>query len=340
MISGSPIDIKAGFTPEYGGSYAKSGIHHKQVSAGAGEGAKGRPLPELSRQDKSYPILQVKLDGDPVCDVTGDGYLSKAPDGCGKAIKKLRNEVRRYIRVIFEYVPLVANAPPYTGVHLEPEDRYRLLNTFNGYSLAGSDMGDDGYKFITWQIAADGESVGLGHYYINDYDTAKLDFAERSGLLAGNVAFSEQEVNALYHALKRLLEEPHLLPLSSYQQMIKIQRRVDEILPLAREDSAVHVYPDGYRMSPQNAGFLIANSLRENASDQFSLRYIESGKKYVVTMLSDNIPYIIGIDDDYFYDSQKECEEHLGYYGLTIKNGTIVLAPEEEQEREQGQQLL
>ena len=292
-----------------------------------------------SRQDKGYPILRVCSGDDPVCDVTGDGYLSAAPEGCTEAIKELREDVRKRIRVISEYVPLVANAPPYTGMHLDPEDRFRLLSSFNGYVLAGADTGGHGYKFVTWQISGDGNGVTLGHYYINNYEAAKLDFAERSGLLAGNVAFTKQEVTALYHALKKRREEPHLLPLSSYLQMKKLQTRMDEVLPFAREESAVHEYPDGYCASPRNAGFIIANSLRGHAADAFALLHIESEKQYAVAVLSGSTPYIIGIDDEYLYDSLEDLEEHLGYYGLGVKDGNIVLAPEE-QERGQNHQLL
>jgi len=49
-----------------------------------------------------------------------------------------------------------------------------------------------GVQFATWQWTYDKDGLTLGHYYGNDYSTAKQDFAIRAGLIPAEKLFTSE----------------------------------------------------------------------------------------------------------------------------------------------------
>ncbi|OLA49315.1 MAG: hypothetical protein BHW42_06725 [Oscillibacter sp. CAG:241_62_21] len=60
------------------------------------------------------------------------------------------------------------------------EDGYKVLADFNGTVLAGV-QSKHGVHFVTWDWAYGHTGVCHGHYFMENYDAAKQDFAIRSG---------------------------------------------------------------------------------------------------------------------------------------------------------------
>ena len=80
-----------------------------------------------------------------------------------------------------KYMKLLETAPPLKAESLA--DGYRVLAEFNGTVLAGKKT-LLGAQFVTWAWDYDRRGASNGHYYMEDYQTAKEDFTFRSGLMA------------------------------------------------------------------------------------------------------------------------------------------------------------
>ena len=117
-----------------------------------------------------------------------------------------------------------------SGLH---ED-FRLLADFGGAVLAGQERGNGlGYQFVTWVWAYERQGVCHGHYYEDDFQSAKQDFAVRSGLISKAQLFSPEELTELYRATNFLLEEgpePEEKPLKAIQEArTKIEYTVPDL---------------------------------------------------------------------------------------------------------------
>ena len=100
----------------------------------------------------------------------------------------------------------VQNAPLLhaSGLH---ED-FQLLADFGGAVLAGRERsGGAGYQFVTWTWDYDRTGVSHGHYYEGNFQSAKQDFAVRSGLISRAQLFTPEELTELYRATDHFLEE-------------------------------------------------------------------------------------------------------------------------------------
>ena len=86
------------------------------------------------------------------------------------------------VRTTASYMKQMETAPLLETDGLSED--YRLLAEFNDVILAGHERDSTyGVEFITWERTYDGSGVWQGHYYENDYDGARQNFAYRSGLI-------------------------------------------------------------------------------------------------------------------------------------------------------------
>ena len=98
---------------------------------------------------------------------------------------------------IMKYMKLLETAPPLKAESLA--DGYRVLAEFNGTVLAGKKT-LLGAQFVTWAWDYDRRGVSNGHYYMEDYQTAKEDFTFRSGLMAREQVFDRERLEELRQA--------------------------------------------------------------------------------------------------------------------------------------------
>ena len=120
---------------------------------------------------------------------------------------------------VYGYVEAMQNAPLLyaSGLH---ED-FRLLADFGGAVLAGQERENgQGYQFVTWIWDYDRTGVSHGHYYEDEFQSAKQDFAVRSGLISRAQLFTPEELTELYRAAEHwFYEGPEL----DYKQQKTIQ---------------------------------------------------------------------------------------------------------------------
>ena len=107
---------------------------------------------------------------------------------------------------VYEYVEAVQNAPLLHASDLHED--FHLLADFGGTVLAGQERENGlGYQFVTWVWDYKRQGVCHGHYFEDGFQSAKQDFAVRSGLISKAQLFSPEELTELYRATDFLLEE-------------------------------------------------------------------------------------------------------------------------------------
>jgi|GEM_PF-145889 len=179
--------------------------------------------------------MHFSLNDMPLCHISSDGVISYFPEHLNteekKAIYRQLEDISEEVKI---YVRAMEEAPPLNAVDLR--DGYKLLCEHANIVLAGKDMGEHGYQFVTWQYTYDRKGVTLGHYYHNNYAGAKEEFAVRSGLIDKHKLFEPEELKEIY----RLLDQgPQCIPDLTYDQecrMMGLREKLERIAPKAVAD--------------------------------------------------------------------------------------------------------
>ena len=144
--------------------------------------------------------LEIFLHGQPVLFVSPGNDVFLFPAGSNNPeASELYHQVAMAADEVYGYVEAMQNAPLLhaSGLH---ED-FRLLADFGGAVLAGQERENgQGYQFVTWIWDYDRTGVSHGHYYEDDFQSAKQDFAVRSGLIPRAQLFTPEELTELYRA--------------------------------------------------------------------------------------------------------------------------------------------
>ena len=149
-------------------------------------------------------ILNVKWHGQLLCDVDGDGVVCFPPetvrdvetDASLQTVIQIASQVR-------EYMPIFARAPALKAIGLECS--YKILADFGDAVLAGR-LGKKGANFVTWEWDFARKGVHAGHYFMENYEAAKLDFAVRAGLIKEQHLFSDEQLAVIKNACEFTLE--------------------------------------------------------------------------------------------------------------------------------------
>ena len=150
--------------------------------------------------------LEVFLHSQPVLYVSPASDVLLLPAGSQNEASELYHQVAMAADEVYSYVDAMQNAPLLhaSGLH---ED-FRLLADFGGAVLAGQERENgQGYQFVTWIWDYDRTGVSHGHYYEDNFQSAKQDFAVRSGLISRAQLFTPEELTELYRATDFLLDE-------------------------------------------------------------------------------------------------------------------------------------
>ena len=151
--------------------------------------------------------LDVLLRGQPVLYVSPGNDIFLLPAGSkNEEANDLYHQVAVVADEVYEYVEAMQGAPILHASGLNEE--FHLLADFGGAVLAGRERENgQGYQFVTWTWDYGRRGVSHGHYYEGDFQSAKQDFAVRSGLISKAQFFSPEQLTELYRATDFLLEE-------------------------------------------------------------------------------------------------------------------------------------
>ena len=142
-------------------------------------------------------------------------------------LESAKDRIFRIVCSTAEYVRQMQTAQP---LKVHDLSNYKVLADFNGTVLTASEM-DYGVQFVTWDWDFDRRGVSHGHYFNGNYESAKEDFATRSGLLSRNCVFSEAQMAEIYRCCREIQENGYSLSANEEKIIGEIREKIESQLP-------------------------------------------------------------------------------------------------------------
>ena len=137
-------------------------------------------------------LIHIRWNEKPLCSVDRDGIVRFRPaDITGSGVDRQLRTVIQTAGHVKEYMRIFERAPTLKAVGLD--DTYKVLADFGDAVLAGQ-LGKKGARFVTWEWDFDRQGVHAGHYFMENYEAAKQDFAVRAGLVESQRLFSDEQL--------------------------------------------------------------------------------------------------------------------------------------------------
>ena len=132
-----------------------------------------------------------------------------------------------------EYMTVMERAPKLQATGLEGD--YRILADFGGTVLAGTPS-KYGVQFVTWDWDYDRTGVSHGHYFMENYDAAKQDFATRSGLIQTEQLFSPEQLTEIYRCCADSVDGEFFELTDKQEEVIhSVQQQIEVCVPDLKE---------------------------------------------------------------------------------------------------------
>ena len=174
-------------------------------------------------------LIHIKWNGQPLCSVDRDGIVRFRPaDITGPEVDRQLRTVIQAAGQVKEYMRIFERAPALKAVGLE--DTFKVLADFGDAVLAGQ-LGKKGARFVTWEWDFDRQGVHAGHYFMENYEAAKQDFAVRAGLVERQRLFSDEQLAVIRNACAFALEDDATLSYAEEKQLQSVQEQIELLLP-------------------------------------------------------------------------------------------------------------
>ena len=174
-------------------------------------------------------LLHVQCNERPLCSVDRDGIVRFRPaDITGPEVDRQLRTVTQTAGLVKEYMRIFERAPALKVVGLE--NSYKVLADFSDAVLAGQ-LGKKGARFVTWEWDFDRQGVHAGHYFMENYEAAKQDFAVRAGLVESQRLFSDEQLAVIRNACEFALEDDTTLSYAEEKQLQSVQEQIEMLLP-------------------------------------------------------------------------------------------------------------
>lgn len=184
---------------------------------------------KLDTQQMNDGLLHVKWNEQKLCTVDRDGIVRFRPaDITGPEVDRQLRTVIQAAGQVKEYMRIFERAPALKAVGLE--DTYKVLADFGDAVLAGQ-LGKKGARFVTWEWDFDRQGVHAGHYFMENYEAAKQDFAVRAGLVESQRLFSDEQIAVIKNACEFALEDDATLSYAEEKQLHSVQEQIELLLP-------------------------------------------------------------------------------------------------------------
>ena len=174
--------------------------------------------------------LSIQWNGSPLCRITEKGsvfYRREDTDGVEAENALLR--IEDIATQTLEYMTAMESAPQLRASGLD--GNYRILADFGGTVLAGTPS-KYGVQFVTWDWDYDRTGVVHGHYFMENYDAAKQDFATLSGLIQKEQLFSPEQLTEIFRCCADSVDEDFFELTDTQEEMIRsVQQQIEECVP-------------------------------------------------------------------------------------------------------------
>ena len=189
---------------------------------------------ELDARLLENGLLHVSWNEKPLCSVGRDGIVRfRPPDITGPEVDRQLRTVTQTAAQVKEYIRIFERAPALKVAGLE--DTYKVLVDFGDVVLAGR-LCKTGAKFVTWSWDFDRKGVHAGHYHMENYEAAKLDFAVRAGLIKEQHLFSDEQLAVIRNACAFALEDDATLSYAEEKQLQSVQEQIELLLPQEEQE--------------------------------------------------------------------------------------------------------
>ena len=174
-------------------------------------------------------MIHIKWNEKPLCSVDRDGIVRFRPaDITGPEVDRQLRTVIQAAGQVKEYMRIFERAPALKAVGLQ--DTFKVLADFGDAVLAGRSC-KTGAKFVTWEWDFDRQGGHAGHYFMENYEAAKLDFAARAGLINEQRLFSDEQLAVIRNACAFALEDDATLSYAEEKQLHSVQEQIELLLP-------------------------------------------------------------------------------------------------------------
>ena len=174
-------------------------------------------------------LIHIRWKEKPLCSVDRDGIVRFRPaDITGPEVDRQLRTVIQTAGHVKEYMRIFECAPALKAIGLE--DTYKVLADFGDAVLAGRSC-KTGAKFVTWEWDFDRQGVHAGHYFMENYEAAKQDFAVRAGLVESQRLFSDEQIAVIKNACEFALEADATLSYAEEKQLQSVQEQIELLLP-------------------------------------------------------------------------------------------------------------
>ena len=179
-------------------------------------------------------LIRIKWNGQPLCSVDRDGIVRFRPaDITGPEVDRQLRTVIQTAGHVKEYMRIFERAPALKAIGLD--DTYKVLADFGDAVLAGRSC-KTGAKFVTWEWDFDRQGVHVGHYFMENYEAAKKDFAVRAGLVESQRLFSDEQLAVIRNACAFALEDDATLSYAEEKQLHSVQEQIELLLPQEEQE--------------------------------------------------------------------------------------------------------
>ena len=183
-------------------------------------------------------LLHVSWNEKPLCSVDRDGTVRFRPaDITGSEVDRKLRTVIQTTGQVKEYMRIFERASALKAVGLE--DTFKVLADFGDAVLAGQ-LGKKGARFVTWEWDFDRQGVHAGHYFMENYEAAKQDFAVRAGLVERQRLFSDEQLAVIRDACEFALEDDATLSYAEEKQLQSVQEQIELLLPKQEQEQEQH----------------------------------------------------------------------------------------------------
>ena len=174
--------------------------------------------------------LPVLWNGAPLCRITGKGSVFyRREDADTPQAEDALYRVEDIAAKTLEYMTAMEATPQLKASGLEGD--YRILADFNGTVLAGTHS-KHGVQFVTWDWDYNRTGVSHGHYFMEDYDGAKRDFAIRSGLIHKEQLFSPEQMTEIYRCCADSVDGDFFDLTAEQEKVIRsVQQQIEDCVP-------------------------------------------------------------------------------------------------------------
>ena len=174
--------------------------------------------------------LPVLWNGAPLCRITGKGSVFyRREDADTPQAEDALYRVEDIATQTMEYMTAMETAPQLKASGLEGD--YRILADFNGTVLAGMHS-KHGVQFVTWDWDYDRTGLSHGHYFMENYDGAKQDFAIRSGLIHKEQLFSPEQMAEIYRCCADSVDGDFFDLTAEQEKVIRsVQQQIEDCVP-------------------------------------------------------------------------------------------------------------